>query len=63
VITDQEPEIITVHHLCLKCQFAKEVWQRMKNSAGDPIRIPTDEDNSMEQWWTGGLFAARTDGQ
>jgi len=47
-LCNQEQEAAT--HLVLHCNFAKEVWERIRLWSGGLVDVP-DEEQEVEDWW------------
>ena len=53
LICDQEPE--SLHHLMIRCPFAKQVWHDTLAWLRMTCRIPADDDASLFDWMTAAL--------
>ncbi|WVZ55170.1 hypothetical protein U9M48_005869 [Paspalum notatum var. saurae] len=53
VLCDQEEE--TALHLCLKCPFALEVWEALRQWSNNLLLPPPPHVGSIEDWWTTAL--------
>jgi len=47
-LCNQEQEAAT--HFVLRCNFAKEVWGRIRLWSGGLVDVP-DEEQEVEDWW------------
>jgi len=53
VLCGQEPE--TALHLCIKCPFALEVWEKVRTWTNNLVTPPSPDTQSIELWWTSAL--------